>query len=232
MRLLLCSDFYNAGIKCLSRFMNEVDGKTCLFIGYAHENDAEMNESGVLGLFRDLKIKVVFLSENYKFNDKIDMIYCRGGNASKCLFYLKKYCQFEKILSLVKSGVLYMGQSTGALICGKDIKWTLEMEPYFVDLEERFGAGGYDGFGLIDKVIFVHAGKYRMTFSDEMADGQGPRRVWNREYYGDYLRARKKYDRGEFIALANNQVLVQDGGETTRKIITFDWSKIPIVDLK
>ncbi len=231
MRLLLCSDFYSIGIKYLNRFFDSFNGKTCLFVGYAYEDDSEMYESRVKDKLAELGIKIVDLTPDYKFADNIDMMYVRGGNATKLIHYLKKYNQWNKIKDLVEEkNVLYIGLSAGSLIAGSDTEWTLRSEPYDVDLKKLYGKDALKGFRWVNKMVFVHCSKYRMLWGSENINGSQDYRTHNVEYYGDYLRDLKLYKKGTYITLGNNQMLYQNGDETTQKILTYDWSKIPIID--
>lgn len=233
MKLLLCSDFYGVGINYLDRFFDGFDGKNCLFVGYASEKDESMFESRVKDKLLVLGFNIVDLTPDYKFKDKIDMIYSRGGNATKVLHLLKKYDQFEKVRELVeKQDVVYVGQSAGALIAGSDTEWTLRSEPYDFDLKSIYGKNALAGFGWVDKMIFVHASKYRMPWDDEFFEGSQNWRILNKEFYGDYLRDLKLYKKGTYITLGNNQMLFQNGGKKTQKVLTFDWSKIPVYKQK
>ena len=56
MKLLLCSDFSGVGYKYLKKFFKETKGKTCLFVGYAQEDDKEL-ESGSALVFKNLGMK-------------------------------------------------------------------------------------------------------------------------------------------------------------------------------
>lgn len=229
MKLLLCSDFKNFGTQHISKFFETTHEKTCLFVPYACENDEEMYENHAQEKFDELGIKTVNLTEDYDFSDKIDMIYVRGGNATKLIHLLKKNNQFNKIKNLVeKQDVLYMGNSAGALLAGSDTEWTLESEPYEFDLKQLYGKDALKGFGWVNKMVFVHCSKYRMLWSHEIIDGSKNWRVPNTEYYGDYLRDRKKYDKNSYITLGNNQILYQNGDITTRKVLTTNWSNIPV----
>ena len=230
MKLLLCSDFHGIGINYLNRFFDGFSGKNCLFVGYACEDDETMFESGVKDKLIALGFNVIDMTTDYKFNDKIDMIYSRGGNATKVLHYLYKYNQFNKIKELVeKQNVLYVGQSAGALIAGSDTEWTLRTEPYEIELKKLYGKDALKGFGWVNKMIFVHSSRYRMLWDDEEVDGSHDYRVYNKEFYSEYLKDLKLYKKGTYITLGNNQVLYQNGNK--QKVLTYDWSHIPVADL-
>lgn len=226
MRLLLCSDFKNIGYKYLDRFLDLDKKNNCLFIGYASDDFGDVNaepSSSVLRL-ESLNCNVIELNENYSFDDKIDLIFVRGGNTTKLIHLLKKYNQFDKIKNLAEDGVLYIGESAGSVLAGSDTEWTLRTEPYEFDLKKEYGEDALKGYGFVDKLIFVHCSKYRFPFTGEV-EGDTNIRIYNDIFYKDYLEDRKLYDKNLYITLGNNQVLYENNGE--KKILTYDWSKIP-----
>ena len=138
MRLLLCSDFSGVGYRYLKNFGEDLNGKTCLFIGYAQEDEFEEESSAALAL-KGLGLNVEFIKKGYKFDKKIDVIFARGGNTTRLLHYLHEYNQYQKIKELIEQGVIYIGNSAGSIIVGTDTEWTLEAEPYEVDITKKFG---------------------------------------------------------------------------------------------
>ena len=227
MKLLLCSDFKNVGIKYLGKFFNLSKKNKCLFIGYASEDfDYDLSyTSASMERIKSLGFDVVELKENYDFSDKIDMIFVRGGNTAKLLYLLRKFNQFEKIEKMVHDGTVYVGESAGSVLAGSDIEWTLRTEPYEVNLKEVFGKNAYNGFDFLHTLIFVHCSKYRFPYTDEV-EGNKNVRLKNTQYYREYLNDRKLFDKSQFISLGNNQVYYEN--EENKKIITFDWSNIPV----
>ncbi len=225
MKLLLCSDFSGVGYRYLNKFFRTGEGLNCLFIGYACEEDSEMFESGAKNRFADFGFKVIDLTPNYKFNDKIDVIFARGGNTTKLIDYLKKYNQFDKIKNLAEGGAVYIGNSAGSVLAGSDTEWTLDAEPYR-DIKNDYGKDALKGFGWVNKMVFVHCTKYRMARSYEMQDETDIFRTLDLECYPAYLKDIKRYDKNEYIRLGNNQVYYEN--ESERKIITYNWRHIPI----
>ena len=225
MRLLLCSDFKNVGYKYLNKFFDTSKAHNCLFIGYASDDfgneNAEIGSSEVR--LNTLNFNVIQLNEAYDFSDKIDLIFVRGGNTTKLIYLLKKYKQFEKIDELVKSGVVYVGESAGAVLAGSDTEWTLRTEPFEINVKSEFGKNALLGYNYVNKLIFVHCSKLGFPFGRKINDALF--RV-NNVYYKDYLGDLKIYPKDSFITLGNNQVYYVNG--QTKKIITYDWSKIPV----
>ena len=227
MNLLLTSDFKYVGVNYLNRFFSDFKGKTCLWVGYAKEEDSAMYESSTKELIASIGFNVVDLTPKYNFQDKLDMIYVHGGNTTKLIDYLKKYNQFNRIRELVqKQDVLYVGLSAGSVLAGSDTEWTLRKEPYPVDMKAKYGKDALMGFGWVDKLVFVHTSRYRYLWDDEYIDGSRNWRTYNIEYYKDYLEDTKIYKKGTYIKVGNNQVYLRKGN--TSKMLTQNWSKVPI----
>lgn len=227
MRLLLCSDFANIGYKYLDKFFDLNTKHSCLFVGYAHEDDTDMNESFAVDRLLDANFDVEFLTENFDTKKIFDLIFVRGGNTTKLIHYLKKYKQFEYLKDLVeKYNSVYVGNSAGSVLAGSDTEWTIRSEPYSVDLKRLYGGGALLGFGFVKKLVFVHCSKLRLLHESESIDGSNNWRVWNGEFYGEYLKDRKLYSEDKYMVLGNNQVLYRDG--KVEKILTYNWSKIPV----
>ena len=226
MKLLLCSDFSNVGIRYLKKLIKNGAGLNCLFVGYACEDDSEMFESSAICKLKDFGFNIIRLTPNYDFSDKIDVIFVRGGNTTKLIDYLKKYGQFNVIKSLVENGAVYIGSSAGSVLVGSDTEWTLDSEPYDVDMKKVYGNDALLGFGWIDKLVFVHTTKYRMCRSYEQKTPDEIFRTLDLECYPAYLNDLKKFKKSQFEKIGNNQVLLVDG--KIKKIITYNWRKIPV----
>jgi len=226
MRLLLCSDFSGIGYKYVKKFFKNLNGLNCLFVGYAQDDDNELESGGALK-FKQMGINVFSLNQNYEFKDKIDIIFVRGGNTTRLIHYLRKYNQYEKIKSLVEnSDVLYIGSSAGAVLVGTDTEWTLPSEPYEYDLKKLFGDDALKGFGWIDKLVFVHCNKYRLCWDFEKENENDIFRTLDRECYPAFLDDKKIYKRGEYLKINNNQVFYVDN--ESKKMLTYNWSRLPI----
>ena len=88
MRLLLCSDFAGIGFKYTNKFGVDLRNKSCLFVGYAQENDeGEMSSSAQK--LREMGLNIDFLTKDYDFCGKIDVIFVRGGNTTRLIHYLR-----------------------------------------------------------------------------------------------------------------------------------------------
>lgn len=228
MRLFLCSNFKYLATKFLPKFFDLTKRHKCLFVPYADEDKDFVSESTVEFL-ENLNFDVIHLNEEYKFDKQIDMIYVKGGNTTQLLHYLRKFNQFEKIKQMVDDGVLFVGQSAGAIVAGSDTEWTLESEPYDFDMVGTFGKDALLGFGFINKLVFVHASKYRFPFSPEIENAKrADFRVKNDFFYKAYLKERKQNKNKPFIVLKDNEAFLQNGD--CGKIVSFDWKNYPVLD--
>ncbi len=227
MKLLLCSDFSGVGYRFLDRFFANTNSLNCLFVGYATEDENEM-ESGSAKRFRDLGINVIQLTPNYKFADKIDIIFVRGGNTTRLIHLLRKYNQYDKIEMLARSqNILYVGSSAGAILAGHDTAFTLASEPYDIDLVKLYGEDALKGYSWVDdKLIFVHASKHRLCYGSEMKNENDLFRTVDNECYPAYQKDIRKFAKEDYIKIANNQVFCVNGD--SRKLYTFNWNNIPI----
>ena len=228
MKLFLCSNFKCLASKFLPKFFDMKKKHNCLFVGYADEDKDFYSESNVTFL-KELGFNVFCLDKNYKFEDEIDMIYVRGGNTTQLLHLLKEYNQFEKIGELVRNGVLFVGTSAGSIIAGTETEWTLVSEPYNFDMKGKFGENALWGYGFINKIILVHASKFRFPVSDEIENaGRSDFRVSNEFFYKAYLNERKLLKGKELIVLKDNEAFYKNGD--IEKIVRLDWSKYPVLD--
>ena len=228
MKLFLCSNFYNLAPKFLPRFLDLSQKHNCLFVPYADDEKDFVSESSVQFL-ENLNFNVYHLNQDYKFDKKIDIIYVKGGNATQLLHYLKMYNQFDKIKEMVQSGVLYAGLSAGALIAGSDTEWTLMSEPYDFDMKKEFGKNALLGFGFINKLIFVHASRFRFPVSAEIEmAGRSDFKLSNDFFFKAYLKERKQNKNKPFIVLKDNETFIKDG--EMEQIVRIDWSKHPVLN--
>lgn len=226
MKLLLCSDFSGVGYRYLKKFYKSGKGMNCLFVGYACEEDSEMFESGSKDYLSNFGFNVINLTPDYSFNDKIHAVFVRGGNTTKLIDYLRKYNQFDKLKNLVEENdLLYIGNSAGSVLVGSDTEWTLRSEPY-KDIKKLYGNNALKGFGWINKLIFVHASKYRICFSFERETPDDIFRTLDKECYPAYVEDKKIYNKNEYIKIANNEVNYVNGED--KKILTYNWNNIKI----
>ena len=229
MKLLLCSDFSDVGYKFLNRFFKDVEGLRCLFVGYASDDPDEENSGSAVKL-KNMGIKVDFLNENYRFENKIDMIFVRGGNTTRLLHLLLKFNQFNKIDELVQGGVLYIGSSAGSILAGTDTEFTLRSEPYEFDLKQIYGENALKGYGWVDKLVFVHCSRYRMCWDEERENENDLFKTLDTFCYPAYLSDCRRFKKEEFIKVANNEAFYVNGDE--RKILRFNWKNLPFKIVK
>ncbi len=229
MKLLLLSDFRYVGEKYIKKFFKNGQTVECLIINYANEENEPFELSGSYEKLKNLPYQMHFtnLTKDSKIEKRPDMIFVRGGNTAKLLYELRLYNQFDMIKRFVQEGSLYVGISAGSVLAGSDIFWTLRSEPYEKDLNKEFPKFGYKGFGFVDKLVFVHTSKYRIVWKEEKQNpNEKDYRVFNKEFYADYLIDRKLYNSDEFIKIGNNQALFCCGEKQAIK--TYDWSKLEI----
>jgi len=82
---------------------------------------------------------------------KFDMLWVGGGN-SFCLRYEMKRSGFDNIIkNVLESGVVYGGDSAGAMVIGNSLKGT-----ELADVPEFAEEVIWDGIGLIDHFILPH----------------------------------------------------------------------------
>lgn len=230
MRLLLCSDYAGVGYKFLNKFFDKTEGLTCLFVGYAQEDEFEAESRAVLS-FKSMGMKVIILKEGYDFQDKIDLIFVRGGNTTRLIHHLHKFNQFEKIRKLVEEdSVLYIGSSAGSVLAGSDTEYCLRSEPYDYDVKSEFGKDSLKGYGWIDKMVFVHTTQHRMCYPDEMQN-ENDFFITNDTFcYPAHLEEIKIYDENLYTCIGNNQALFVDGEE--KILLTDDWSNFEFREMQ
>ena len=228
MKLLLCSDFSDVGYRWVKKFFNKTQGLKVLFVGYAKEDDTKDDtESGSYIRFVEMGMTVDILDEDYVFDKDIDIVFVRGGNTTKLIHYLKNYGQFDKVKTLAEQGALYIGNSAGAILAGTETEYTLDSEPYAVDLKQEFNdQNALKGYGWVDKMLLVHCSKYRMAWDFEKDYPEEVFRTLDRECYPAYLVDRKRFDKSTYIKIGNNEAYYVNGEE--KRILTYNWSKIPV----
>ena len=233
MYLLLCSDFLHIGLNYTKHFFKE-KSLTCLFISYALENDESYINANKQALKNSFNIeKFIDLTANYTFNDKIDLIFVNGGNPNLLLERLHKYNQFKKIKELVASGILYIGESAGAIIAG-------DYQPHnlFLNIEKdmnlikHYGNKFYDGFRFLNNFIAPHASKLKVVklgneFAREFYKTKSGSNKYSRYLNGIKQLKKHKY---KYTTLGNNEVLLVLNNKEIKR--TYNWSKFPILEVK
>ena len=85
------------------------------------------------------------------------------------------------------------------------------------------------GFCFINKLVFVHASKYRFPFSPEIINaGRSDFKVSNDFFYKAYLAERKWAKGKQFMVLKDNEAFIKDGDN--EKLVKINWSKYPVLD--
>lgn len=229
MKLLLCSDFSGVGFRYLKRFFKQTKGLNCLFVGYASEDEFEL-ESGAATKFKEMGMNVFSLTRGYDFKDKIDIVFVRGGNTTRLIHFLREFGQYEKIKSLVENeDVLYIGSSAGSVLVGTDTEWTLDAEPYEPDLKPIYGEDALKGFGFIKKLVFVHCSKYLVWYEKEEGKYTYYRGL-DTFCYPAYLVDKKRFKRHEYLKIDNNQAYYVNGSE--EKMLTYNCSHLKVKEFK
>lgn len=126
---------------------------------------------------------------------KYDLIWAVGGNTF-CLRQEMRRSGFDEILPhLLSKGVVYGGDSAGALVVGRSLRGIESVDiPAFT--EEAI----YDGVGIINKVLLPHA---------------------DNDYFAEAnQRTRELFESDDLIELTDAQALVIDGDE--RILVTAD----------
>ncbi len=160
MQLLLYSDYFCLpNDQILKALKNKKRPLTCLFCSYAEEGKSSYYKRTTKHL-KEVFDNIIELYPGYKFNNNLDAIFVNGGSNFELVYKLKKYNQFNKIKELVDSGVLYIGNSAGSLLCSKSFLWASEYEP--PEIEECKASENCEGFGYINKNILAHASKYKL----------------------------------------------------------------------
>lgn len=210
MNLLLYSDFSNTPKNELTEYFGNLKNKICLFCAYADE-DAHSYIKREKNALSKIFENIIDLTPNYKFKDKIDCIFISGGYNFELSYKLKKYNQFDKIKNIVKSGVLYIGNSAGSVMAGVDFEFTLNYEPPRFELE--IDSNKY-GFGFIKNNVLVHFSKYIYSVkSQTLAKEEG---------YINHLKV--KYIHPDYITIPNNGVAIVKDNKI--KIKKYSWNKI------
>ena len=138
MKLLLCSDFSDIGYRWVKKFFRNTQGLKVLFVGYAKEDDTQDDtESGTYARFLDMGMQVTIITKDYDCKDEFDVVFVRGGNTTKLIHYLKKHGQFDAVRKIAEKGALYIGNSAGSILAGSDTEYTLDSEPYDVDVKKE-----------------------------------------------------------------------------------------------
>lgn len=235
MNLLLVGDFINAGSRFCGEFKNLKNKKVnILFCSYAFETATEYNNAQKNALKRVFDVeKIIDLTEEYDFSDRIDVIFVNGGYG---IFNVNKKLidngHDKKIKALVKKGTLYIGESTGAVVAGTVENWQVfhETDPSLLNMDKKYKK--FKGLGFVEGVPVVHMSRYR--FPKNFVDDSEPTyRILNRTSKGvnpfivGLKRIKTLRSLGEkTISIKENEGYLVVNGVTKRKLV--NWSKLPV----
>ena len=155
-KLFLCS--YFAGVKdTFKDFMNNnTKGKKVLFIPTANiDEETKFLVDETKEVFKSLEMEVEDL-EISKLDEKTNYLYIGGGNTFYLLQELKRKNLVDFIKNRVNSGMVYIGESAGAIITSKDIEYNDLMDDKTIakDLKE------YLGLNLVDFYVVPHLNEF------------------------------------------------------------------------
>ena len=212
LNLLLYSDFYcmptSDVFKSLKGFSRPL---TCLFCNYADEQKSNYYKRTIKQL-KKIFDNIIELQPNYKFNNAIDAIFINGGNNFELIYKLKKYNQFNKLKKIIENGTLYIGNSAGSVICGKNILWTKAYEP--PQINDCLAEENCIGFEIVDRNILAHASKFSYRENKGL--------LYNKNSYYNYVTIKLKQPNQ--LKIPNNGVAIINGDAI--KVKTYSWKKI------
>ncbi|PGH22107.1 peptidase S51 [Fusobacterium polymorphum] len=162
--LFLCS--YFTGVKdTFKDFMNnDTKGKKALFIPTANiDEETKFLVDEAKEVFKSLGMEVEDLEisklDEKTIKNKIEKanyLYVGGGNTFYLLQELKRKNLIDFIKNRVNSGMVYIGESAGAIITSKDTEYSDLMDDVSIakDLKE------YSGLNLVDFYIVPHLNEF------------------------------------------------------------------------
>ena len=157
------------------------------------------------------KKNISTLTSHTHKTEKFDIIFVSGGNVCRLKEKLQQIDWLTEIKARIDGGVLYIGDSAGAVILGKTIAHTLDYEPYEHLLEN------YDGFNIIDKGIVVHYSKTKFSSKTKKFEKVT-------ECYLAHVAQTNFLGKNNFITIKNNQAKLIKNGHV--KNIFFSSHKI------
>ncbi len=184
-----------------SFFGNDIENKKVLFVPFADEDNKYYLAlcKQALCLAGIDKKNICTLSSHTHKTNQFDIIFVSGGNVCRLKDKLTQIDWFDEIRERINSGVLYIGDSAGAVITGSTLLHTLSYEPYEKELSD------YDGLKILDKSVVVHYSKTRYSGVDK-------KMVSAKECYDAHVKQTKFLGRGKFLTIKNNQfVSVRNG---------------------
>lgn len=196
-----------------SFFGEEIVNKKVLFVPFADEENKYYLAlcKQALCLSGINKQNISTLSSHTHKTQQFDIIFVSGGNVCRLKDKLVEIGWFDEIRNRINSGVLYIGDSAGAVILGQTISHTLAYEPYEKPLEN------YDGLKILDKSVVVH-------FSKKKYSGAQKKMVEDKDCYLAHVKQTKFLGRKNFFTIKNNQLVSIRGSKL--KNIFFSNKKI------
>ena len=170
MELFLTS--YLAGTKKLAEdFLSDLKVKEIVFIPTASNVESYTKHvDEAIDTFRDLGYSLNILdiskreyAEIIDILDVCECLYISGGNTFYLLQELKKKELCKIIRQRVSKGMLYMGESAGAIISAPDIEYNHIMDDKTVAKELK----DYSGLALVDFYALPHNKEYPFVESTE-----------------------------------------------------------------
>ena len=181
-----------------------------LFVPLATEN------KGYVSKCYNSLIKLGFKVENIKSispvmnNENFDAVFVCGGNNAVLKEKLINWDWWDKIKNLIINDALYIGDSAGAVVLGKDFKFSLSYEPYKGKLTD------FSGHCILDKYIIVHYSTIKMSSDAVLNDAT--------EYFNLHQEQVEQLGRENCVTIGNNEVLkITDDGT---KLYTYSWEEI------
>lgn len=155
----------------LKDFLEDIDSDEVLFIPTASKvEEYTQYVSDAKDTFKDLGININELDisdiDREIVLEKIDgckIIYFSGGNSFYLLQELERLDLINVLREKVQNGMIYVGESAGAIIASENIEYSQEMD----DKEKAKNLIDYKGLSLIDFYIVPHFKEMPFT---ELAD--------------------------------------------------------------
>lgn len=184
-----------------------------LFVPFADEENKyyiALTKQALLLAGIDKKNISTLTSHTHK-TQQFDIIFVSGGNVCRLKEKLEQIDWLSEIKNRIDSGVLYIGDSAGAVLLGKTIAHTLDYEPY----ENKLAS--YDGLNIIDKGVVVHYSKVRFS-------GEKKKTIKVLDCYRAHVLQTQFLGKNNFVAIKNNQAILIKNGRV--KNIFFSYHKI------
>ena len=156
---------YLAGTKNITKkYLSKIDLKKILFIptagnvepytGYIDEGIEMLKSLGY-----ELEIIDISKFDEYYLKDRFSKTECiciSGGNTFYLLQELKKKNLVDVLFKRIKEGLLYIGESAGAIIMSKSIEYNQIMDDKSIASE----LDNYEGLNIFDHYVLPHIGEY------------------------------------------------------------------------